>query len=118
MGHPHVHRIEERRAVNRAAGFATAFHAEGGPHRTAGRPPAVGSQRAARSILTGENPSFDAFKTRKIGVQLAILADYFLMRYENGSLVPNIAHHVKPEVGHCTNWEFCPLQRCNSFTLA
>ena len=49
--------------------------------------------------LTGDNPTFEVFKTRKIGVQLATVADYFLMTYEDGALIDNIAHHVKPRAG-------------------
>ena len=49
--------------------------------------------------LTGDNPTFEVFKTRKIGVQLATVADYFLMTYEDGALIDNIAHHVKPRDG-------------------
>jgi polar amino acid transport system substrate-binding protein len=59
-------------------------------------------ERVALAIhpeLTGDNPSFDAFKTRKIGVQLGTVADYFLMTYDNGALIPTVAHHVKPEAG-------------------
>ena len=59
-------------------------------------------ERVALAIhpeLTGDNPSFDAFKTKKIGVQLGTVADYFLMTYDNGALIPNVAHHVKPEAG-------------------
>ena len=47
----------------------------------------------------GEIASFDVFKAEKIGVQLATVSDYFLMRYDNGALVPNVAHHVKPIQG-------------------
>jgi polar amino acid transport system substrate-binding protein len=47
----------------------------------------------------GEIASFDAFKTEKIGVQLGTVADYFLMRYDNGALVPNVAHHLKVTQG-------------------
>lgn len=43
--------------------------------------------------------SFDVFKTRKVGVQLGTVADYFLMTYEDGALIENISHHVKPEAG-------------------
>lgn len=49
--------------------------------------------------LTGTNPGFDVFKSKKIGVQLATVADYFLMTYEDGALISNVSHHVKPEVG-------------------
>lgn len=44
---------------------------------------------------------FDVFKTgkKKIGVQLATVADYFLMTYDDGDLIDNIAHHTKPRAG-------------------
>lgn len=44
--------------------------------------------------------TFDMFKTPpKIGVQLASVADYFLMTYKDGALIDNIAHHRKPADG-------------------
>lgn len=44
--------------------------------------------------------TFDRFKSPpKIGVQLASVADYFLMTYEDGALIDNIAHHKKPADG-------------------
>jgi ABC-type amino acid transport substrate-binding protein len=43
--------------------------------------------------------SFDDFKTRKVGVQLATVADYFLMTYKDGVLIENISHHLKPAEG-------------------
>lgn len=49
--------------------------------------------------LTGDNPTFDVFKDRKIAVQLATVADYFLMTYNDGALINNVAHHIKPEAG-------------------
>ena len=49
--------------------------------------------------MTGPNPSFETFKTQKIGVQLATVADYFLMTYQGGALINTIAHHVKPAAG-------------------
>lgn len=51
--------------------------------------------------LTGENPTFDVFKEKdkKIGVQLGTVADYFLMSYQEGALIENVAHHVKAESG-------------------
>lgn len=48
---------------------------------------------------TGNSPTFEVFKTEKIAVQLATVADYFLMTYQGGALINNIAHHVKPEAG-------------------
>lgn len=49
--------------------------------------------------LTGPNPGFDIFKDKKIGVQMATVADYFLMTYQDGALINNVAHHVKAEAG-------------------
>lgn len=49
--------------------------------------------------LTGEQPNFDIFKEKKVSVQLGTVADYFLMRYEDGALIDNISHFVKPEAG-------------------
>ncbi|MGQ0673824.1 MAG: substrate-binding periplasmic protein [Hyphomicrobium sp.] len=49
--------------------------------------------------LTGDNPTFDVFKAKKIGVQIATVADYFLMSYQDGALIENVAHHVKAEAG-------------------
>jgi polar amino acid transport system substrate-binding protein len=43
--------------------------------------------------------SFDVFKTEKVGVQLGTVSDYFLMRYDGGALVPNVAHYLRPEQG-------------------
>lgn len=59
-------------------------------------------ERVALAIhpdMTGDNPSYSVFKTQKVGVQLATVADYFLMSYENGALIENVSHHVKPEAG-------------------
>ncbi len=47
----------------------------------------------------GAIASFDVFKTEKIGVQLGTVADYFLMRFDDGALVPNVAHHLKVAQG-------------------
>jgi polar amino acid transport system substrate-binding protein len=49
--------------------------------------------------LTGEKPTFDVFKDKKISVQIGTVSDYFLMTYRDGALIENIAHHVKPAVG-------------------
>lgn len=49
--------------------------------------------------LAGTITSFDAFTSRKVGVQLATVADYFLMTYRDGALISNVSHHVKPEQG-------------------
>jgi polar amino acid transport system substrate-binding protein len=38
---------------------------------------------------------FQIFKTQKVGVKLATVSDYFLMSFEDGALIENIAHHVK-----------------------
>ncbi len=44
--------------------------------------------------------TFDIFKKeRKVGVQLATVADYFLMTFDDGALIDNIAHHTKPHIG-------------------
>lgn len=43
--------------------------------------------------------AFDVFKKKKIGVQLATVSDYFLMTYQDGALIDNIAHHTKPHLG-------------------
>ena len=51
--------------------------------------------------LTGDAPAFDVFKEKdkKIAVQIATVADYFLMSYQDGALIENVAHHVKAEAG-------------------
>lgn len=54
---------------------------------------------AIDSDRTGLNPTFDTFKGMKIGVQLGTVSDYFLMRFEDGALIDNIAHHVRAEDG-------------------
>ena len=54
---------------------------------------------AIDSDRTGLNPTFDIFKRMKIGVQLGTVSDYFLMRFEDGSLIDNISHHVRAEDG-------------------
>lgn len=46
-----------------------------------------------------ETATFDIFKTEKIGVKLATVADYFLMGYADGALVNNISHHTRGPVG-------------------
>jgi polar amino acid transport system substrate-binding protein len=48
---------------------------------------------------TGPSPDFNVFKQEKIGVQFSTVADYFLMRYEDGALMNNIVHHTKLETG-------------------
>ncbi len=50
---------------------------------------------AINADRTGPSPDFDVFKKEKIGVQFTTVADYFLMRYENGALMNNIVHHTK-----------------------
>jgi ABC-type amino acid transport substrate-binding protein len=40
--------------------------------------------------------SFDAFRTRKIAVQLGTVADYFLMRLDGGALIDTVVHYVRP----------------------
>ncbi len=42
---------------------------------------------------------FQIFKTEKIGVKLATVSDYFLMTFEDGALINNIAHFVKGPQG-------------------
>jgi ABC-type amino acid transport substrate-binding protein len=49
--------------------------------------------------LTGESPTFDVFKEQKIAVQLATVADYFLLTFQDGALINNVTHHVKAEAG-------------------
>lgn len=49
--------------------------------------------------LIGVKADFDTFKSKKIGVQIGTVSDYFLMRYQEGALIENIAHHLKPAVG-------------------
>lgn len=49
--------------------------------------------------LTGHNPTFDVFKTQKIGVRLATVSDYFLLTYQDGALINNVSHHVKADAG-------------------
>ena len=46
-----------------------------------------------------ETANFDVFKTEKIGVKLASVADYFLMGYADGALVNNISHHTRGPIG-------------------
>jgi len=43
--------------------------------------------------------SFDTFKSEKVGVQLGTVSDYFLMRFDDGALVNNVAHYLKPAQG-------------------
>jgi ABC-type amino acid transport substrate-binding protein len=49
--------------------------------------------------LTGENPTFEVFKDRKVAVKLGTVADYFLMSYKEGALIENVVHHVKDAAG-------------------
>jgi polar amino acid transport system substrate-binding protein len=42
---------------------------------------------------------FTLFKTQKIGVKLGTVSDYFLMTFEDGALINNVAHHVKALAG-------------------
>lgn len=46
-----------------------------------------------------KDATFDIFKTEKIGVKLATVADYFLMGYQDGALVDNISHFTRGPVG-------------------
>lgn len=45
------------------------------------------------------NLSFDVFKAEKIGVKLGTVSDYFLMTFENGALINNVAHHLQGAKG-------------------
>lgn len=47
----------------------------------------------------GDIVSFDVFRREKVGVQLGTVADYFLMRYDNGALINNVDHHLRPHQG-------------------
>lgn len=46
-----------------------------------------------------QDATFDVFKTEKVGVKLATVSDYFLMTYQDGALVNNIAHFIKGPIG-------------------
>lgn len=46
-----------------------------------------------------KDSDFSIFKKQKIGVKLATASDYFLMTFEDGALIENVAHHVKTAVG-------------------
>ncbi len=46
-----------------------------------------------------KDSDFSIFKKEKIGVKLGTASDYFLMTFEDGALIENVAHHVKGEVG-------------------
>ncbi|MEQ1653948.1 MAG: ABC transporter substrate-binding protein [Hyphomicrobium sp.] len=54
---------------------------------------AINPKRVAKDV------EFKFFKGQKIGVKMATVSDYFLMTYEDGALIENIAHHVKSPVG-------------------
>ena len=59
-------------------------------------------ERVALAIhpeMTGDKPTFDVFKDKKISVQIGTVSDYFLMTYLDGALIEKIAHHVKPQAG-------------------
>lgn len=43
--------------------------------------------------------SFDIFKTQPIAVQLGTVADYFLLTYDDGALINNVHHYVRPPEG-------------------
>lgn len=56
-------------------------------------------QRVALAVdksREGEIASFDVFKGEKVAVQLGTVADYFLMRFDNGALVNNVTHYLRP----------------------
>ena len=46
-----------------------------------------------------EKSGFQIFKTEKVGVKLATVSDYFLMTFEDGALINNIAHFIKGQQG-------------------
>lgn len=46
-----------------------------------------------------KSSDFSIFKKEKIGVKIGTVSDYFLMTYDNGALINNVAHHVKGPVG-------------------
>jgi polar amino acid transport system substrate-binding protein len=48
---------------------------------------------------TGDKPSFEVFRTEKVAVQIGTVADYFLMTFQDGEIVNNVVHHLKPMVG-------------------
>ena len=59
-------------------------------------------QRVALAVhpeRAGDIASFDVFRAEKIGVQLATVSDYFLMRFAGGVLVDNVRHYLKPAQG-------------------
>ncbi len=43
--------------------------------------------------------TFDVFRTEKVGVQYATVADYFLLRYADGALINNVVHFTKIDAG-------------------
>ncbi len=62
-------------------------------------------QKVALAVKPGrasDVASFDVYRREKIGVQLGTVADYFLMRYEDGALVNNVSHYLKPAQGVST----------------
>lgn len=46
-----------------------------------------------------KDSSFDIFKTEKIGVKTGTVSDYFLLTYDGGALINNVAHFYKAPVG-------------------
>lgn len=48
---------------------------------------------------TGDKPSFEVFRREKVAVQIGTVADYFLMTFQDGEIVNNVVHHLKPMVG-------------------
>lgn len=46
-----------------------------------------------------KDATFDHFKTEKVGVKLGTVSDYFLMTFEKGALINNVAHHLKGSKG-------------------
>lgn len=46
-----------------------------------------------------KNATFDHFKSEKVGVKLGTVSDYFLMTFEQGALIDNVAHHTRGSKG-------------------
>ena len=46
-----------------------------------------------------KDATFDLFKTEKVGVKFGTVSDYFLMTFEKGALINNVAHHLKGSKG-------------------
>lgn len=46
-----------------------------------------------------KDATFDHFKSEKVGVKLGTVSDYFLMTFDKGALINNVAHHTKGSKG-------------------